>query len=194
MKVLSIKESMRKLEDKIMADFEENNQLNIEEIIEVYHAYIDKILKNSMTNQEDREEILSDVFMILWKNQNRIDKTMKIKPYLVGITKNLVRKKYRIQIKSHENIEDYEEKIGDFVNVENLIEENEKSKIVQQVIEKMKPQDQQIFQMFYYQAKKIKEISQELKISEIKVKVTLHRLRKLAKKKLKERGYDYGKS
>lgn len=194
MKVLSIKESTRKLEDKIMADFEENNQLNIEEIIEVYHAYIDKILKNSMTNQEDREEILSDVFMILWKNQNRIDKTMKIKPYLVGITKNLVRKKYRIQIKNHENIEDYEEKIGDFVDVENLIEGNEKSKIVQQVIEKMKPQDQQIFQMFYYQAKKIKEISQELKISEIKVKVTLHRLRKLAKKKLKERGYDYGKS
>ena len=93
---------------------------------------------------------------------------------------------------SHENMEDYEEKVSDFVNVENLIEINEKSKIVQQVIDQMKPQDQQIFQMFYYQAKKIKEISQELKISEIKV--TLHRLRKLAKKKLKERGYDYGKS
>ncbi len=182
------------MKDKTIADFEENNQLNIEEIIEIYHAYIDKILKNSMTNQEDREEILSDVFMILWKNQDRIDKTMKIKPYLVGITRNLVRKKYRFTIASHENMEDYEEKVSDFVNVENLIEINEKSKIVQQVIDQMKPQDQQIFQMFYYQAKKIKEISQELKISEIKVKVTLHRLRKLAKKKLKERGYDYGKS
>ena len=48
---------------------------------------------------------------------------------------------------------------------------------------------------------KIKEVEvrnfksvDQLKISEIKVKVTLHRLRKLAKKKLKERGYDYGKS
>ena len=147
-----------------------------------------------MANQEDIEEILSDVFMILWKNQERLDKSMNIKPYLVGITKNLVRKKYRINVISHENIEDYEDKVSDYVDVENLIEENEKSKIVQHMIDNMKPEEQQIFVMFYYQAKKIKEISKELKISEVKVKVTLYRLRKLAKKKLKERGYDYGKS
>ena len=47
--------------------------------------------------------------------------------------------------------------------------------------------------MFYYKSKKIKEISKELNISEAKVKITLHRLRKFVKKKLKERGYDYGK-
>ena len=179
MKVLSIKEFQLKLKNKSIADFEKNNQLNIEEIIRIYQAYIYTILKNCMANQEDIEEILSDVFMILWKNQERLDKSMNIKPYLVGITKNLVRKKYRINVISHENIEDYEDKVSDYVDVENLIEENEKSKIVQHMIDNMKPEEQQIFVMFYYQAKKIKEISKELKISEVKVKVTLYRLRKL---------------
>ena len=56
----------------------------------------------------------------------------------------------------------------------------------------MKKEEKQIFIMFYYKSKKIKEISKELNISEAKVKITLHRLRKFVKKKLKERGYDYG--
>ena len=40
---------------------------------------------------------------------------------------------------------------------------------------------------------KIKEISKTLKISEAKVKIILHRTRKIIKKNLLERGYSYGK-
>lgn len=185
---------MLKLKDKIIADFEENRQLNIEEIIQIYQAYVHTILRNSLTNPEDIEEVMSDVFMILWKNYEHLDQNMQVRPYLVGITKNLVRKKYRVNMENYENLEDFEDKVSDYVNVEDLMVENEKSKIVQEVMDNMKPQERQIFVMFYYQAKKVKEISKELEISEVKVKVTLHRLRKLAKKKLKERGYDYGKS
>ena len=47
--------------------------------------------------------------------------------------------------------------------------------------------------MFYYNQKKIKEISKRFKISEAKVKVSLYRTRKLIKKNLKKRGYSYGK-
>lgn len=58
----------------------------------------------------------------------------------------------------------------------------------------MKEQEAQIFVMFYYQSRKVKEISAELGITKNKVKVTLYRLRKFVRKKLKKRGYDYGKS
>ena len=61
------------------------------------------------------------------------------------------------------------------------------------MIDSMKSEEQKIFISFYYKGKKIKEISKELNISEMKVKVILHRQRKTIKKKLKERGYDYGK-
>ena len=185
---------MLKLKDKTIADFEENHQLNIEEIIKIYHVYVHTVLRNCLANPEDIEEVMADVFMILWKNYEHLDKTVPVKPYLVGITKNLVRKKYRVNMENYENLEGFEDKVSDYVNVEDLIVENEKSKIVQQVMDNMKPQERQIFVMFYYQAKKVKEISKDLEISEVKVKVTLHRLRKVAKMKLKERGYDYGKS
>lgn len=183
------------MDSKTIADFENNNILNIEEIIKNYNPYIYTILKNSMSNSEDIEEILSDVFMVLWKNYEKIDKSIKVKPYLVGITKNLIRKKYRILNVKHtiESIEDYEDEISDYIDVQVLVEKNEKSKVISDAIDSMKDEEKQIFIMFYYKSKKIKEISKELNVSETKTKITLYRLRKFIKKKLKERGYDYGK-
>ncbi len=184
------------MENKTIADFEEKESLNIEAIIEYYHRYVATILENCMSNRQDIEEVLADVFVILWKNYEKLDKNVEVKPYLVGITKNLVRKKYRKMNmeKIAENLEDYEEKVSDYIDIQVLVEENEKSKLVQKAIEDMKGEEQQIFVMFYYQSRKIKEIAEELGISQGKVKVTLHRLRKVVRKKLKERGYDYGKS
>ena len=195
MKVLLIR-SLSQLKHLILADFEENYQLNIEKIIEIYNPYLYTILKNCLCNSEDIEEILSDVFLILWKNFEKLDKTMELKPYLVGIAKNLIRKKYRTSCLSNrfETIETYENRLSDSIDVPYLLEQNEKSKLIQHAIELMKPQEQQIFMMFYYQSKKIKEIAKFLAISEIKVKVTLHRLRKFVKKILKEGGYDYANS
>lgn len=53
--------------DKIEA-FEENGILNIEKVINEYNPYIYKILRNNISNELDIEEILSDVFIIFWKN------------------------------------------------------------------------------------------------------------------------------
>ena len=181
--------------NETIADFEDRNILNIEKVIEKYNNYIYTVIEHSISTPEDIEEILSDVFIVLWKNYNKIDKNINIKAYLVGIAKNLIKKKYRNYNTTceMESIEDFENKINSHIDIQELIEENEKSKIIESFIEKLKDEDKNIFIMFYYQSKKIKEISKILKISETKVKVTLHRLRKQAKKKIKEGGYSYGK-
>lgn len=176
-----------------IADFEEENNLNIEKVIEKYNNYIYTILKNAITNEEDIEEVLSDVFTVLWKNYFKLDKDINIRAYLIGIAKNLIKKKYRNYMHATENIENIENTINADINIEELIEENEKSKIISILIDNMKEEEKQIFTMFYYKGVKIKEIAKLLNITETKVKVTLHRLRKQVKKNFKERGYDYGK-
>lgn len=183
------------MDNRTITDFEINNNLNIELVIQTYNSYIYTILKNCITNKEDIEEILSDVFMVLWKNYNKIEKDIKIKAYLIGITKNLIKKKYRIMNINHtiENIEDYENEISNFIDIDSLVEENEKSKIISNTLDNIKSEEKQIFILFYYQSKKIKEISKEMNVSQGKIKTILHRTRKIIKKKLKERGYDYGK-
>ncbi len=59
-------------------------------------------------------------------------------------------------------------------------------------MDSVKKEERDIFIMFYYKSKKIKEIAKKMDISQSKVKIVLHRLRKLIKKRLKERGYNYG--
>ncbi len=176
-----------------IADFEEENILDIEKVIEKYNNYIYTILKNAITNQEDIEEILSDVFIVLWKNYYKLDKSTNVKAYLIGVAKNLIKKKYRDYNYITENIDDIENTTNSHIDIEGLIEENEKSEIISIFIDNMKEEEKQIFTMFYYKGNKVKEIAKILKISETKVKVSLHRLRKQVKKKFKERGYDYGK-
>lgn len=173
--------------------FEEDGVLNIEKVINNYNSYIYKILSNSISNQLDIEEILSDVFTIFWKNYKRLDIYAEIKPYLIGITKNLIKKKYRGYNVNFENIELYDNDIVCNTDIIDVLENKEKTKIISDCLNIIKSTDSQIFIMFYYNQKKIKEIANILKVSETKVKITLHRTRKFIRKKLKERGYDYGK-
>lgn len=118
------------MDTNTIADFENNNILNIELIIETYNPYIYTILKNIISNS---------------------------------------------------------------IDIENLIETNEKSKIILNALDNMKEEEKKIFIMFYYKSQKIKEIAKQMNISQGKIKTVLHRTRKVIKKKLKERGYDYGK-
>lgn len=167
--------------------------LDIEKIIQCYNSYIYKMLKNSISNESDIEEILADVFIIFWNNYKRLDNNTEIKPYLIGITKNLIKKKYREYSITNQNIELGEETIVESINIEELSENEEKSQIISNTLENIKHIDRKVFLMFYYNQKKIREIANTLKISEAKVKVILYRTRKLIKKNLKERGYNYGK-
>ena len=91
-----------------------------------------------------------------------------------------------------ESIDDYENDIITHINIEELAENNEKSKIVSESLSKLKELDRKIFITFYYNQKKIKEIAKIFKISEAKVKIILYRARKSIKRTLKERGYNYG--
>lgn len=179
-------------EDKLNS-FEENGILNIEKIINRYNSYIYTILKNSLSNELDIEETLSDVFLIFWKNYKKLDKKISVKLYLIGITKNLVKKKYSKNSFNISNIELFENAIISDINIEELIENNEKSKIISDTLSNIRDVDKNIFIMFYYNQRKIKDIAKLLKISESKVKISLYRSRKTIKKKIKERGYGYEK-
>ena len=153
-----------------------NGILNLEKIVDEYSGYVYKIAQN-MTNGnlclEDIEEIISDTFFILWK-----------------ITKNLVREKTRI-ININYDISDYENSIEDLKSVDMLCEERERKDIIKKSLKKMKEEDIEIFNLYYYSSMKIKEIARVLNIPEFKVKSRLHRVRKKIKKELEKGGYSY---
>ena len=147
-----------------------------------------------MNNSEDIEELISDVFMAFWRNYKKLEPNMKIKPYLVGIAKNLIKKKYR-ELSNNVlvcDIDDLDNSIQTLINVSDTVEESEKERIILNALNELKSEEKQIFIMFYYHSKRVKEIAKVLDISIAKVKITLHRVRKTLKRELKKGGYSYG--
>ncbi len=182
-------------QNKILKDYMKKNELNIEKIINEYSGYVYTIIKNISTQefkQEDIEEMISDTFFVLWKNAYKINENDKISSYLSGIINNITKKKKR-KIKVDFNIEDYENILQEQNQVDNIYENQNKIKIMEKALENMAKEDNDIFELFYYAGKKVKEIAKQLNITEFKVKTRLYRIRKKIKQSLEKEGYRYDK-
>ena len=110
---------MKKL--KQLEDYYKNNEIDLDEIIEDFTPYITTIINNGTDNAlsfEDKEEIFSDTFFILWKNRNRLNINVSLNSYLAGITRNLIKEKYR-KLKIVYDISDFE---NDTLNSVNMYE------------------------------------------------------------------------
>ena len=86
--------SKLKVENEKIYTYIENNKLQMEKIMETYNNYISTIIRNSHINlsNEDVEEVILDVFLTLWKNQNKLDINKSMSAYISGITKNYIRR------------------------------------------------------------------------------------------------------
>ena len=169
-----------------------NNILDIEQLIEDYKLYIYSIAKNNskgFLNEQDIEEIVSDTFLTIWHNKNKIEKNKMLKNYISAVTKNLVLKKFREKQSSNLNISLNDENLSSKYNdIEYVYENSLIEKTINEELKNFTKLEYQIFTKYYYFSKSIKEIASEMNISESLVKVKLHRVRKKLKERLKSKG------
>ena len=81
-----------------------NADLGLQMLIDKYSTLILHIINqypNLQLSQEDKEEIISDCFIQLWKNVRKIDiaKNPSLKPYICKIAHNCTLNKYRVSAK-----------------------------------------------------------------------------------------------
>lgn len=124
---------------------------------------------------EDKEEIVSGTFYLLWKNNSSIKTNLK--SYLASIARNCSYAKLR-----KSNIEfEYQE----LNNIENNVD-IDKLLIVKEKINKLCQKEKELFSMFYLEGLKVKEISKLLHINVPTLKVRLYRLRKKLKEEIED--------
>ena len=174
-------------ECKEIKHYMKNNELDLEKIINEYSSYIATIINNmarSSLNNEDREEIISEVFFILWKNRNKLNIHKYLSSYIAGITRNVV-KEYLRRVKINFDISDYENSLYSYDKIDLLNSNVEEISKIEKKLENMKEIDKTIFLDFYYSSKSIKDIANEQKISEFSVKQRLYRTRNKIKKEVR---------
>ena len=118
-------------ERKEIKNYIKNNELDLEKIINEYSSYTATVINNMAKdnlNKEDKEEIISEVFFILWKNNKKLDYNKALSSYIAGITRNVV-KEYLRTIKVNCNISEYENNLYSYDKID--IIDNDYLKLVQ---------------------------------------------------------------
>lgn len=116
---------------------------SIDEAIQIYTPYLSTVLYHMAGNslpKEDIEEIVADVFIVLWKNAGRIDlQKGTLRSYLAAVARNFALK--RINRKTdHTFLEDIELSDG-----KNFIEENFHNNYVWETVMSLGEPDSEIF-------------------------------------------------
>ena len=146
------KGSLAKLENvEIIKDYINGSFFDIDRLINEYYGYVYVIVKNFKgvnISNEDIEEIMSDVFLAMWKNYKVLKNDVCIKPYLAGIARNIIKNKYR-NININYSIYDYEKTIPDITNIEEVLEEKEQDKIIRYSLKNMKKREYKVFMMYF---------------------------------------------
>ncbi len=174
-------------EYKAIKYYIENNKLDLEKIINDYSSYVATIINNmarNNLNNEDKEEIVSEVFFILWKNKNNLNINKYLSSYIAGITRNVVRE-YLRKIKINFDISDYENSLYSYDKIDFLDNNVEEISKIEMKLKNMKEIDKIIFIDFYYFSKSIKDIAKEQNISEFSIKQRLYRIRNKIKKEVR---------
>lgn len=150
-----------------------NIELNLELLIKYYSNYLLKVINNITKDDiayQDKEEIISQAFFLLWKNSKNIKTNPK--SYLATTVKNLTYDYLRKQKIMYE----YED------NILTTKEDIDKLLIIEEKLKKLTKEEKKIFTLFYVDGYKIKEIGKIIQKKPATVKVLLYRIRK----KLKE--------
>ena len=160
----------------------------LEEVMDRYAVYTAKIIAvflNQTLPQEDMEEVLSDVFFNLWTHRENL--RGEIKPYLAAITRNAARSRLR-QFQPCEGLSEGFSPGSATLPPEEEMEKREEAEAVRAAMERLSPEDRELFFRFYFLDQTTDEIALVTGQNPSTLRSRLRRGRQKLKLILEERG------
>ncbi len=166
-------------EAKLLLRLKNKEHNSINEAISVYTPYLSTVLYNMAGNRlpkEDIEEIVSDVFIVLWQNAGVIDSQKgTLRSYIAAAARNFALKRLNKQT-NYTSLDDIE-----LSDESSAVEKGLTSTAVWDAVMSLGEPDSEIFVRHYKFGERLKDISKEMGINLSTVKTRLSR----GKKKLK---------
>lgn len=167
-------------EEKLLRRLKKRQRGSLEQAIEIYTPYLSVVLFNMTATKlprEDIEEIISDVFVSLWRNADRIDLSRgTIRSYISMAARNAALKRLQKQ-REYIRLDDLAELSDDNPQPGDDLGE----RLWAAVMELGEP-DSEIFVRYYKYDEKLRDISAVMNINLSTVKTKLSR----GKRKLKK--------
>lgn len=170
-------------ERKLLEKLKRKDVGAIEQAIKIYTPYLSTVLYNMAGNhlsKEDGEEIISDVFITLWKNADYINlQKGTVRSYIAAVARNLCLRRINKE-HIHTPLEDVS------ISGEDTVDERLSSDALWDAVMKLGEPDCEIFVRRYKYDEKIRVIAKALGMNTSTVKTRIMRGRKKLKELLKE--------
>jgi RNA polymerase sigma-70 factor (ECF subfamily) len=141
-------------------------------------------------SKEDAEDARAETFLrvIQALRQDKLRSADSLPSFIVGITLNVIRELVRQKYRA-DSLEDYEDDIARDDSLESAFLDAEMGRALEEAARQLKPREQQLLQMCYYEELSKEEIAHKLGIKEERVRLVksraLQQLRKIYQKMTK---------
>ena len=145
----------------------------LEQLYDRYSPILYTLIKRIVGDTEVAEEVLSDVFVIIWKKIDHFDfKTNNVYTWLITIARNKAIDSLSRKLQQ-EGIEDYSDKyeeerilpkLSDSINPLNLEQILQNSETVKDTINSLTEAQRYVLELSYYEGLNEKQIAEKLKI------------------------------
>lgn len=175
---------------ELAVKLKKHDESALDRIIEIFTPMVWAIAVNisgSSLSREDIEEVVSDVFVTLWKNADKYDPE-KLKGYIAAIAKTRTRN--RLAALKNISFSDINEiDVEDDFSVSGEAEKSEMKAQLAEAVNELEEPDREILIRHYFYYQKTADIADSMGLTQENVKVKLHRTRNKLKKILTERGF-----
>lgn len=183
------------MEDKQIVNlYFERSEAALTETQKKYGRYVGRIAYNILNNKEDTEECVNNTYLKAWE-AIPTHKPENLATYLGKIARNLALDMYEKSKAKKRGagqvtlaLDELKECVPFAQCVENVVDEIVFKEKLNAFLETLSVETRVIFVRRYWHLCSIKEISKEYKLSESKVKMTLHRTREKLKTYLEQEG------
>lgn len=178
------------MKDILTQRLKRHDKAAFEEVMNKYLPLVSNIVYNigrDRLSKEDMEETISDIFVILWNNTDKI-----IEGKLQGYLCRIARTKALDRLSKHKKSQtlDIEElEIQSDFSMEVTAEIDDVTEILHELIDELHEPDREIMLRYYYYQQTAPIIAKILRMNKETVNSKLRRNKEKLRLKLKERGY-----
>ena len=146
-----------------------------------FHNKLEWLVKSKISNNEDAQDVLQNIFVKIYKNIDRLDDIEKLSSWINKVAKNTIIDYYKKVEVTKVNIDDMQ--LEDNITIDESFN-SEISKCLSTFINQLSETDKTIIQKAHFNKIKHRKIAQEFNITEANSKVKFSRAKKRLKKLL----------
>lgn len=183
-------------DEKIVELYWQRSESALAETQTKYGRYLNTVAQNILQSGEDAAECVNDALLAAW-NAIPPAKPQMLQTFLGKLVRNLALDKWRAQSAEKRGGGRVAEALDELAELsdgndlaESVAERLDFSALIGSFLSGLNEKDRLVFMKRYWHFMSVREIAEDLRLSESNVRVILHRCRKILKTQLEKEGFE----